>query len=412
MPPHDGLVHPSEELDIKDTNVALIGSDIDHRVKHASAATEPAWNDGRVGVKPGLFVWRIEDFAVVAVAPTQVGTFYDGDSYIVLHSVSVKQSQPGSGGASDPSKLLHDIFFWLGAHTSQDEAGTAAYKTVELDEFLGGAAAQHRELQGAMSDGFAALFPRLTLRRGGVRSGFRHVEAGVAETDKTRKTLTLLRVFKHPVPHARDGVVVHEVEPNWRSLDDEDVFVLDVGDKIWVWQGARSGPMEKARAAQAVADLTLAKHLDVEVLTQTEGRARRVVELLGGTPEDVDGAGGFKKPRPTVSAPSPAGGAARQRRLFRLTDSSGKLAFEPVKDGGAISREDLDGKDMFLLDDAGKAIWVWEGQGASKAERTIWLRVAQAYVAQAPGEDAHLTPIAKVLEGHESPAFLKAIAAH
>ena len=46
---------------------------------------------------------------------------------------------------SKGSRLEQHIHFWLGAQSSQDEAGVAAYKTVELDEFLGGAPIQHRE---------------------------------------------------------------------------------------------------------------------------------------------------------------------------------------------------------------------------------------------------------------------------
>ena len=30
-------------------------------------------------------------------------------------------------------KFSHDLHFWLADNTMQDEAGTAAYKTVELD---------------------------------------------------------------------------------------------------------------------------------------------------------------------------------------------------------------------------------------------------------------------------------------
>ncbi|RDA89600.1 hypothetical protein CP533_6233 [Ophiocordyceps camponoti-saundersi (nom. inval.)] len=393
MAPHDGLVHP-KKYDILDSNVEFVGSDIDHRVKYNSAATEPAWNDGAVGSEPGLRVWRIEQFQVVPWPKQRYGDFYDGDSYLVLHSQQLADSQ----------KLRHDIFFWLGSQTTQDEAGTAAYKTVELDEFLHGAATQHREVQCAPSDEFLALFPRISILSGGVRSGFRHVEEG-ATKDKQPKQ-TLLRVFQAGA--GGSNVVVYEVQPTWRSLDDGDVFVLDEGSKIWVWQGRRCSPMEKAKAAQVVHDMTQAKHVDVEVVSQDEARSRRIVELLGGddsTPRD-----GFAQPRP-LAVPSAATEVAAPRRLFRLSDASGRLELSLVKEGGQISAADLDGSDVFLLDDAGRGLWVWEGRGASRAEKARWLATARAYVQRRQAEcaEALAIPVAKVVEGCESPAFLRAV---
>jgi gelsolin len=399
MPPQEGLTH-LKEYDIKDSNVELIGSDIDHKVKYASAETEPAWNDGKVGQTAGLHVWRIENFKVVPWPQEKTGEFYDGDSYIVLHSYKV-------GDKDGKENLCHDIFFWLGSKTSQDEAGTAAYKTVELDEFLHGAATQHREVQQAPSEEFIALFPRLKILLGGVRSGFRHVDRDT----KPEAIRMLLRIFKHPPGARAASIVVHEVAPTWQSLDEEDVFVLDTGEKIWVWQGKKCSPMEKAKAAQVVHDMTLAKHIDVEVLSQAESRSRLVVDLLGG--KDADHAS-LQCSRPIRTSQKLATEALRPRRLFRLSDESGRLSFDLVKDGQTIRREDLDGNDVFVFDN-GKVIWVWRGLRASKAEKSMWINVVQMYVKhlqerQDSGE-AHLTPVATVVEGNESPSFFKALEA-
>ncbi|KAJ5659175.1 hypothetical protein N7507_005626 [Penicillium longicatenatum] len=395
MAPHEGLVHP-KEYDIKDSNVELIGSDLDHRVKYNSAASEPAWNNGKVGQEAGLFIWRIENFEVVPWPKEKTGEFFDGDSFIVLHTYKVGDD-----------KLGHDIFFWLGSKTTQDEAGTAAYKTVELDEFLHGAATQHREIQQQPSEEFLSLFRHYSIRSGGVRSGFHHVEP-----EEPKEVLTLLRIFKYPGSGRISPLIVHEVEPTWESLDENDVFVLDKGDKIWVWQGKKCSPMEKGKAAQVVNDLTLAKHVDVEVLSQLESRSKIIVDLLGGKDADHSSLQA-QRPGYFSKATHEDGDQSRPRKLFRLSDSSGDLSFDLVKDGGRIQQSDLDGKDVFLYD-IGSRLWVWQGAEASDREKAVWIKVAQAYIRylhESQGaSNAFLTPISKVVQGHESPAFIKAIA--
>ncbi|KAJ5378561.1 hypothetical protein N7509_011680 [Penicillium cosmopolitanum] len=390
MPPHEGLVHP-KEYDIKDSNVELIGSDLDHRVKYNSAVTEPAWQG--LGQEPGLRVWRIENFEVIPWPKEKTGQFYDGDSFIVLHSYKVGDN-----------KLGHDIFFWLGSKTTQDEAGTAAYKTVELDEFLHGAATQHREVQAHPSDEFLALFTHYQIRKGGVRSGFTHVEP-----EAPKEITTLLRIFKKG-PKSRT-IIVHEVEPTWESLDDKDVFVLDKGEKekLFVWQGKDCSPMEKAKAAQVVNDLTINLHRDLEVISQHESRSKIFVDLLGG--KDVFERT-FHCPRPGHFQKQDSEPSDSPKKLFRLSDDSGQLTFDLVKDGEKVRRSDLDSNDVFLYD-TNTRLWVWQGSGASAKEKAMWLKVAQAYIRRLQesqdNSEAYYTPISKVVDGYESPAFLKTI---
>ena len=64
----------------------------------------------------------------------------------------------------------------------QDEAGTAAIKTVELDAALGGSGVQYREVQGNETEKFLSYFkPCIIPEEGGVASGFRHAEVNQRE---------------------------------------------------------------------------------------------------------------------------------------------------------------------------------------------------------------------------------------
>eukprot|EP00977_Amphora_coffeiformis_P013540 scaffold3576_cov170-Amphora_coffeaeformis.AAC.22 len=125
-----------ERISWKDSNLAMIGSDLDHKIKEAAAAGEDAWKG--LGEETGLRIWRIEQFQVVEWPAENHGTFFTGDSYIVMNTYK----------KPDKDALYYDVHIWIGAESSQDEYGTAAYKMVESDDYVGGAAVQHREVQG------------------------------------------------------------------------------------------------------------------------------------------------------------------------------------------------------------------------------------------------------------------------
>eukprot|EP00966_Prymnesium_polylepis_P056269 1301783-Prymnesium_polylepis.1 len=179
------------------------------------------------GIKPGIQIWRIENKVPKPWPEKEFGKFYEGDSYIVLKT----KQKPSS------SSFEWDIFFWLGKESSQDEMGIAAYKTVELDELLGGGPVQHRETQGYESEQFLQCFKSVQYLKGGVASGFNKVERGVHET--------LLLQLK-----GKRIVRVTPVALGASSLNSGDVFILVMSDVLIQWNGSSSNKKEKSKALE------------------------------------------------------------------------------------------------------------------------------------------------------------------
>jgi gelsolin len=223
-----------DEKRIKDTNVENIGSAEDKAVRKAAAAHEPAWEG--VGQTPGVKVWRIEQFTVHAIPEDEYGSFSEGDSYIVLNT----KKEP------DSDKLLHDIHFFIGKDSTPDEYGSAAYKTVELDDLLDQEPIQHREHQvedGGPSDAFKALFPNgITYKEGGVVSGFRHVEKKAYDAK--------LWQIRYAKEHKTGEKKLQRIRCplKTKNLIPGDSFVLDCTNAIYVLDGPQAAAMEKREA--------------------------------------------------------------------------------------------------------------------------------------------------------------------
>jgi hypothetical protein len=330
-----------------------------------------------VGKAPGLNIWRIEKFKVVAVDKKTYGQFYTGDSYIVLYTYT-KKDETGS------DKLFWDIHFWLGSETSQDEAGTAAYKTVELDTLLGGAPVQHREIEGHESEAFLSYFTKaggIRILEGGVASGFNHVKP----TEYKPKLLHL---------KGKKFVRIVEVPMSHKSLNSGDAFILDAGLKIYTWFGKKAGIAEKNRAkdlAQAIDDERGGKP---ERFVLAEGdkddHAKEFWTLLGG--EGEVGAAGSDDEEWEKKA---------TKILLQFSDASGKDVFSK-KAEGKLAKKDLDSKDAFVVD-LGNSVYVWIGKDASEGEKKKALSIAQKYLKD-QGRPSW-TPIAKVYQGAEPPLF-------
>jgi len=283
--------------------------------------------------------------------------------------------------------LAWDVHFWLGTYTSQDEAGTAAYKTVELDDLLGGAPVQHREVQGYESDLFLSYFHnQIHLLDGGVESGFHHVKP-----EEYKPRLLHLK--------GKKKVRVSQVELSRESLNSGDVFILDAGLTVYQWNGKDSGPMEKNKGA------TLCRAIDDErkgqpkvVVLEETSNNHEFWTLLGGHGAIHSAAEGGND-----DESKPQG----EKKLFRLSDATGSLTFKEVATGKDVTKAKLDSSDVFILD-TGAEVFAWIGKGSSAGEKKSALKFAQDYLKKY-NRPPHL-PISRILEGGENEVFENTLA--
>ncbi|CAL0310599.1 unnamed protein product [Lupinus luteus] len=323
-----------------------------------------------VGQRSGTEIWRIEDFQPVPLPKSNYGKFYMGDSYIILQTTQAK------GGT-----YFYDIHFWIGKDTSQDEAGTAAIKTIELDASLGGRAVQHREIQGHESDKFLSYFkPCIIPLEGGVTSGFKKPEEEEFETRlyicKGKRVVRMKQV-----PFARS------------SLNHDDVFILDTQDKIYQFNGANSNIQERAKALEVIQFLKEKYH---------EGKCDVAIVDDGKLDTESDSGefwvlfGGFAPIGKKVISEDDIVPETIPAQLYSIADGEVK----PLE--GELSKSLMENNKCYLLD-RGSEVFVWVGRVTQVEERKVACQAAEEFVVSQKRPKA--TRITRIIQGYETHSF-------
>ncbi|XP_042220528.1 gelsolin, cytoplasmic isoform X3 [Homarus americanus] len=333
------------------------------------------------GAVEGLTIWRIENFEVVPYPKEKYGQFYQGDSYIVLYTRDVN------------GNLSWDLHFWLGSETSQDEAGTAAIKTVELDDQLGGVPVQHREVEGHETSLFLSRFKKgVRYLKGGVASGFHHVDPDAPYP---------ARLFH---VKGRRNIRIRQVEVGVGSMNKGDCFILDCGSQVYAYMGPSSRKMERLKAIQAanaVRDDDHAGKAKVIVIDETASGSEAgefFSGLGGGSPDDVadedTGVDDSAFERSEVNV-------VTLHHIFE--DGDGVIQTNMIGEKPLLQSM-LDSGDCFLLD-TGVGVYVWIGSGSSKKEKVKSMELAAGYM-EKKGYPTY-TNVQRVVEKAE-PAVFKA----
>ncbi|XP_061820679.1 villin-1 [Nerophis lumbriciformis] len=307
-----------------------------------------------VSRKAGLQIWTIHNLQMVPLPAQSFGNFFEGDCYIVLHM-------------SDAKSSAADLHYWIGKESSQDEQGGAAVYVSQLDEHLGGAPVQHREVQGHETPRFRGYFKNgLIYKKGGVASGFNHVDTNAYNVQR------LLHV------KGRKHVTATEVNMSWSSFNIGDIFLLDLGKVIVQWNGDKSNRREKLKATLLAQDIR----------DRERGGRAQIGVVEGGderdSPELMMMMTAVLGPRSgSLKAAVPDDDTQRAQnasvRLYHVFDASSNLVIHEVA-SQPLTQDLLQSSDCYILDNRGSSVMVWKGKGASKEERRGALTRAVGYI--------------------------------
>jgi len=355
-----------EQSKLEDTNLAKYGGKEHHELRKGAALTEAAWKG--CGQKCGVEVWRVVKFKVEKWDEKQYGSFFGGDSYIILDTYKTKDDK-----GKEADKLCHDIHFWLGKKSTQDERGTAAYKTVELDDLFDGSAHQFRQTQGHESKEFLAMFNgTIHVMDGGADSGFHHVKP---EEYKPK----LFEV----VGLKTAQVKVQEVPLDPKSLHSGSAYILDGGLELFQFNGSSANMWEKAKA----------KEFLLQVIEQRNGRAKHYfVDSSDDNPAFWKYFGGKKIALPPSTRaevkPNPKHHVewhpSASKKLTKADVKGTHVTFSTA--AAKVVKSALDSKGIFVIDvtdeDKEHHVYVWVGQDVPAQTARLGIAIGQEYLAQ------------------------------
>ena len=269
-------------------------------------------------------------------------------------------------------------YSWIGSESSQDEYGVAAYKANELDDLLGTAPVQHREVEGSESEEFTNCFTHgVQYLEGGVASGFRDVDPDSASVELPTRLFQIHKKGRQ--------VRSFQVPATFKSLNEGDAFLLDCdsGKKIYTWYGNEANPFEKNKAGEMAHNMASNRHGHCEVQIDIGNDNEDFWQTLGGR--------GHIKP---ASAAADVAIPEHQLAMYSVSHEGGQLKIDQVEP----AMDNLDTNKVFIVDD-GPKVFIWVGKESSTDESRQAMLMVEKHLSVLARSKT--TSVMRVLEGQE-----------
>ena len=321
---------------------------------------------------PFLKIWRVEKSEIKKWPESKYGLFYEGDSYIVLK----KNSRDDI-----------NAHVWIGNDSTPDETGMASFKLLQLDSYFNKKTNIYYESQGYESDLFLSYFQYINILKGGINE-----DEEKEETQQYQPRLFHIR-------SVGSNVKSKQVPINQKSIYTGDVYIFDLGLKLFNWRGNKSNGYEKFHGAVLAEKIKSKRNNKINVITIDEGinskdnieAQKEFDNYIKRYEQDYDAA---------LEKMQGINFDKNFRKLMRLTDKEGKFLFKEEE----YTKNSLESMDTFVID-RGDAIVVWIGNKTSKNEKRFARYYAIRYLREMKRNPS--LPTIVVTEGKMNPEFDK-----
>ncbi|VVC98888.1 unnamed protein product [Leptidea sinapis] len=237
------------------------------------------------------------------------------------------------------------VYSWIGADASSDTKKTGLELASQLEEELEGDVDVVKVPQGKEPKHFLKIFKgNLGILYGSEDNDYKPENYNKSYDDNG------VRLFRVEGTDIGVDMRITQVPETVDTLEDDDVYVLETPDFIFVWNGKESNTKEKEAALEFV-KLVGFEDREISVIQQGE-ETDEFWEALGGAQEDVAPQSGWQM---TVNR--------RVTTPFTLTAVNvtigGKVQFEELPPD--YVQKDLSDDGVYILD-GGEELYLWKGK--------------------------------------------------
>ena len=177
-------------------------------------------------------------------------------------------------------------------------------------------------------------------------------------------------------------------------VNEGDVFILDMNDRIFFWPGKDCNVNEKCKGLEVVTNMRKSeRHCAAEIYFPREDAAidKEFWDHLGGKPDTINPA----VPDDQVESED------QKYALFKISNETGKIQLTEIKER-PLKKSHLDTNDTFILE-LNKQVSIWIGKEANQEEKKNALIIGKGFVKA--NKKPKGTRVTRIVEGAEDVHF-------